>query len=179
MSAPLDNPAELHSPLPLQILLGVFGCFLVLLEGALAQWRVFFAAVPLITLGYVYYMSLFYASRLSLLAVFIIGLFAEMMFWQMFGTISTSLCIAAWIVRWRAPLLQHAEFIEIWSNFSLIVLLVSMLRLLIYGLVYVSLPDLSLLAVQMGMSILLFPVMYVVLISAASLGEILLNWTQR
>ncbi len=46
MSSPLERPAELSSPLPIQILLAIFGCFLVLLEGAFAQWQVFLPLRP-------------------------------------------------------------------------------------------------------------------------------------
>ena len=60
MTSPLDRPAELSSPLPIQILLAIFGCFLVLLEGAFAQWKVFFASAPLLVLAYVFYMNLFF-----------------------------------------------------------------------------------------------------------------------
>ena len=46
MSSPLERPAELSSPLPIQILLAIFGCFLVLLEGRLPNGRSFLPLRP-------------------------------------------------------------------------------------------------------------------------------------
>lgn len=175
MTSPLEQPAELSSPLPLQILLALFGCFLVLLEGAFAQWKVFFASAPLLSLAYVFYMNLFYANRLSIIAVFMIGIFSELMFFQMLGLNATALSLVAVITRWRSPYLIHNEFLEIWSAFSLIVLFYSGFKIFIYVLAYLDLPDLSDVFLQAGMTILLFPIFYVLMVSAAATGQIVLR----
>ncbi len=173
MVSPLERPADLDSPLPQQVLLAFFGCFLVLIEGAFAQWTVFFAAAPMITLVYIYYMNLFHASRLSVLAVFIMGLFSELMFWQALGVNATSFCLATLLTRLRAPQLVHADFLEIWSAFSLLVIFVCVFRLVAYAVFYISVPDIEAVFLQAGMTILLFPVFYVLLFSAASARKFL------
>ena len=175
MTSPLDRPAELSSPLPIQILLAIFGCFLVLLEGAFAQWKVFFASAPLLVLAYVFYMNLFFANRLSIIAVFLMGLFSELMFFEMLGMNATALALVAMLTRWRSPVLIHNEFLEIWSAFSLIVLFYSGFKITVYLLAYLSLPNLSDIFLQAGMTILLFPVFYVLLVSAASAGQFILR----
>jgi len=161
MSGPLDRPAELGSPLPVQVLLAIFGCFLVLLEGAFAQWKVFFASAPLLTLAYVFYMNLFFSNQLSIVSVFIMGLFSELMFFEMPGLNATALVLAATLTRWRSISLIHSDFIEIWSAFSLIALF--------------GLPDMRDIFVQTGMTILLFPIFYVLLVSAVSASQLILR----
>lgn len=175
MSSPLERPAELSSPLPIQILLAIFGCFLVLLEGAFAQWQVFFASAPLLVLAYVFYMNLFFANRLSIFAVFLIGLFSELMFFDMLGMSATALVLSAIITRWRSAVLIHSDFLEIWSAFSLIVLFYAAFKISVYAVIYFSFPDLSDIFLQAGMTILLFPVFYVLLVSAASAGQFMLR----
>lgn len=170
MTSPLDKPADLHSEIPIQVLLGLFGCFLVLLEGALAQWTIFFAAAPLITLVYIFYMKLFFASRLSLPVIFLIGLFFELMFWEMLGTTATAFYLAGLLTQWRAPFLTHSGFLAIWSHFCLLVVFVTLFKFIIYLLFFLSLPDMSAIFLQIGMTILLFPICYVLLKSAASTG---------
>ncbi len=167
-SNPLDRPAELDSPLPVQILLGLSGCFMVLIEGALGEWTVFYSSAPMVTLAFIFYMNLFYPSRLSILAVFVMGLFSELMFWQMLGVNATAYCMVALLTRWRASVLLHADFLEIWSAFSLLTFFVSSFELLAYVLFYFSAPDLTDIFLQAGMTILLFPVIYVLIMSAVS-----------
>ncbi|MBL6604932.1 MAG: hypothetical protein ISQ23_03455 [Alphaproteobacteria bacterium] len=175
MTSPLDRPAELSSPIPIQVLLALFGCFLVLLEGAFAQWQVFFVAAPLLVLAYVFYMNLFFSNQLSIIAAFLIGLFSELMFFETLGMNATALALVALITRWRSPILIHSDFLEIWSAFSLIVLFFSSFKMTIYLLAYLSLPAISDIFLQAGMTILLFPIFYVLLVSAASAGQFILR----
>ena len=175
MSGPLDRPAELGSPLPVQVLLAIFGCFLVLLEGAFAQWKVFFASAPLLTLAYVFYMNLFFSNQLSIVSVFIMGLFSELMFFEMPGLNATALVLAATLTRWRSISLIHSDFIEIWSAFSLIALFFSGFKIVIYAVSFFGLPDMRDIFVQTGMTILLFPIFYVLLVSAVSASQLILR----
>ena len=175
MTSPLERPAVLSSPIPIQILLALFGCFLVLAEGAFAQWKVFFVAGPLLVLAYVFYMNLFFSNQLSIIAVFLIGLFSELMFFEMLGMNATALVLVALITRWRSPVLIHSDFLEIWSAFALIVLFFSSFKMVIYFIAYLSLPAISDIFLQVGMTILLFPIFYVLLVSAASAGQFILR----
>ena len=165
---PLDRPADLQSVLPVQILCALAGLFFVLFEGALAQWSIFYGSAPSLALCYIYFMFIAYPFRLSFFAVLLMGVFSEIMFFQMLGTNSVAFIIAALVTQWRASYLSDADFIEFWGNFSLIVILVGVLKLMIYFISYFSLPDLSALLQQTGMTILLFPVFYVVLVSLSS-----------
>jgi hypothetical protein len=64
--------------------------------------------------------------------------------------------------------LRDADFIEIWANFSLIAILTGVIKILVYFISYFSIPDMSSLLQQIGMTALLFPVCYVVLVSVSS-----------
>lgn len=165
---PLDKPADLQSVLPVQVLCAVGGMFLVLVEGALAHWSIFHSSAPLLALSYIYFMQISYPFRLSLLSVLIMGLFSEVMFYQMLGTNSTAFVIAALVTQWRASVLRDADFIELWANFSIIAILTGTLKMVVYFISYFSVPDLSSLLQQTGMTALLFPVFYVVLVSVSS-----------
>ena len=165
---PLDKPADLQSVLPVQILCALGGLFFVLFEGALAHWSIFHNSAPLLALCYIYFMFIAYPFRLSLLAVLLMGLFSEVMFFQMLGANSIAFVIAALVTQWRASYLVDADFIELWANFSLIVILVGAIKLVIYFISHFSAPDLSSLLQQTGMTVLLFPIFYVVLVSLSS-----------
>ena len=165
---PLDKPADLQSVLPVQILCALGGLLFVLFEGALAQWSIFYNSAPLLALCYIYFMYIAYPFRLSLLAVLLMGVFSEVMFFQMLGANSIAFVIAALVTQWRASHLADADFIELWANFSLIVILVGTIKLVIYLISHFSLPDLSSLLQQTGMTVLLFPTFYVVLVSLSS-----------
>ena len=165
---PLDKPADLQSVLPVQVLCALGGMFLVLVEGALAHWSIFHSSAPLIALSYIYFMQIAYPVRLSLLAVLFMGLFSEIMFYNMLGTNCTAFIIAAIVTQWRAAMLRDADFIELWANFSLICILTGLIKIIVYFINYFSTPDLSSLLQQTGMTALLFPVCYVVLVSVSS-----------
>ena len=167
-SGPLDRPADLQSVLPIQVLCALGGLFMVLVEGALAHWSIFHSSAPLIALCYIYFMQIAYPFRLSLLAVLFMGLFSEIMFYHMLGSNCTAFIVAALLTPWRAVVLRDADFIEIWANFSLIAILTGAIKIVVYFISYFSIPDFSSLLQQTGMTALLFPVCYVVLVSMSS-----------
>jgi len=165
---PLDRPADLQSVLPIQMLCALGGLFVIFVEGALAHWSIFHSSAPLVALCYIYFMQIAYPSRLSLLAVLFMGLFSEIMFYHMLGTNCTAFIAAALVTQWRAVAIRDADFIELWANFSLIAILTGAIKMVVYFISYFSLPDLSSLMQQLGMTALLFPVCYVVLVSVSS-----------
>ena len=96
------------------------------------------------------------------------GVFSEVMFFQMLGANSIAFVIAALVTQWRASHLADADFIELWANFSLIVILVGTIKLVIYLISHFLTAGLSSLLQQTGMTVLLFPTFYVVLVSLSS-----------
>ena len=154
---PLDKPADLQSVLPVQVLCALAGMFLVLVEGALAHWSIFHSSAPQIALSYIYFMQIAYPFRLSLLAVLLfMGLFSEIMFYNMLGTNCTAFIIAALLTQWRAVVLRDTDFIELWANFSLICILTGIIKTVVYFISYFSMPDLSFLTAADRMTALLF-----------------------
>ena len=165
---PIENPAELNSSLPNQILILISGFILVLVESALAQWNFFYASTPLLTIGFIYYLSIFHKETLPLFSVFLLGLFSEIIFSDILGSKSTIFSIVALFTSYRSQMLIHADFVEIWSNFSLMCIIVSLFQILIYFVFYFDLPSINLILYQSGMTILLFPLIFVLLLSLSS-----------
>ena len=89
VNSPLDSPADLRSTLPTQILIALAGLFLVFLEGSLSTWSIFYASVPLPTIAFIYYMRINHPHLLSLPVILLMGVFGEMMFFDMLGVRAT------------------------------------------------------------------------------------------
>lgn len=164
---PLDSPADLQSTLPLQLLVLLAGLVLVFIEGAFARWSVFYASVPLPTIAFIFFMRLNSPHLLSLGAVMAMGLFGELMFFDMLGARSTALMLVALLTSFQAANLQHGEFIDIWSNFCLTVGVYFIFRIAVFFVFYLSFPDWNALFFQAGLTMMLFPLFFVVMTSAS------------
>ena len=132
VNSPLDSPADVRSTLPTQILIALAGLLLVFLEGSLATWSIFYASVPLPTIAFIYYMRVNYPHLLSLPVILLMGLFGEMMFFDMLGSRATGLMIVALLSQLNMASQQHVEFTELWANFCLIVLVYIIFRLAVF-----------------------------------------------
>lgn len=166
---PLDSPADLQSTLPLQLLVLLLGLLLVFIEGAFARWSVFYASVPLPTIAFIFFMRLNSPHLLSLLSVLAMGLFGELMFFDMLGSRSTALMLVALLTSFQAQNLQHGEFIDIWSNFCLTVLVYFIFRLAVFFVFYFNFPDWNAVFFQAGLTMLLFPLFFIIMTSVSHL----------
>lgn len=171
--SPIEKPADLQSSLPRILLVGIAGLLLVVLEGALAIWDVFYAAVPLTTLAFIFYLRLNFPYLLPLVTVFLMGLFGELMFADMLGSRSTALLLVAVMTSFRSASLQHSEFLDLWSNFCLIVLLYMGVRLAVFIAYYFTIPEWQPLFFQAGVTMFMFPLFFVILASLSTMmGQI-------
>ncbi len=166
---PLDSPADLQSTLPLHFLVLFAGLMLVFIEGAFARWSIFYASVPLPTIAFIYFMRLNSPHLMSLASVMAMGLFGELMFFDMLGARTTALMLVALLTTFQSNNLQHGEFIDIWSNFCLTVLVYFIFRLSVFFVFYFSFPDWNAVFFQAGLTMLLFPLFFVVMTSVSHL----------
>ncbi|MEC8744683.1 MAG: hypothetical protein ACPGU2_06185 [Candidatus Puniceispirillaceae bacterium] len=173
VNSPLDSPADVRSTLPTQILIALAGLLLVFLEGSLATWSIFYASVPLPTIAFIYYMRVNYPHLLSLPVILLMGLFGEMMFFDMLGSRATGLMIVALLSQLNMASQQHVEFTELWANFCLIVLVYIIFRLAVFFVFYFTFPDWRAVFFQAGITMFLFPFFFVVMSSiSASLSQL-------
>lgn len=135
--------------------------FLVLVERGLAQWGLFFDSAPLISFLVVAYLGLFFPALMPIGSVFLIGLFCDFLSLDPFGMRSFSLTVFYVFIRWQSEPLREEDFITIWAQISLLFMVLSGARLVIYFALNWSLPDVLSLSYQTGMTILIFPIVFV------------------
>lgn len=141
----------------------LFGCLcLVLLERGFAQWGLFFDSAPLLSFLIVGYLGLYFPALLPLGAVFILGLFGDIIGLAPLGFRSFVLPIFYMLIKWRSDSLRDEDFLAIWAQISLFLMAMSVIKLCLYIGLYFSLPDLLSLGYQTGMTILIFPIFFVI-----------------
>jgi hypothetical protein len=92
---PLERPADLQSPLPVQFLIAVAGMLLVLFEASLSQWAVFYTSVPFISLAFIFYLRMVFPRMLPLAVVFLMGILSEVISFDPLGVRTTVMLLVA------------------------------------------------------------------------------------
>ena len=90
---------------------------------------------------------------------------------DMLGVRVTAFYLVALLVTTRLVSNEHDDFISYWANFSLICIGVVLFRLLVFIVLYFNMPSISMLAFQIGVSIVLFPVFFVSTTILLSMAE--------
>ena len=141
----------------------IFGISLVIVffEIALAKWSLFFGAAPMLSLCYIFTLLLVCPQLISPITIILPSLLFELMGGDMLGVRMTAFYIVALLVTTRLVSNEHDDFISYWANFSLICIGVVLFRLMVFMVLYFTMPNISMLAFQIGVSIVLFPVFFV------------------
>lgn len=137
------------------------GLFLILLERGLGQWGLFFDSSPLLSFLIVGYLGLYFPALIPMSTVLILGFFCDVISLDPFGVRTLSLTVFYALVRWQPDPLREEDFITVWAQISLIFMVASLVRLVLYMGLYWSLPDLFALGYQTGITILIFPIFFV------------------
>ena len=98
---------------------------------------------------------------MPVLSILLIALLFELMGGDMLGVRVTAFYIAALIIRRSVAVNEQTDFIAHWANFSLICFGIVLFRLLVFASLFFVIPNLSMLAFQIGVSILVFPIFFV------------------
>ena len=155
------NMNKIHADFSKKFLIFGVGALIVLFEIALAKWSLFFTAAPILSLCYIFTVVLLRPHFMSVATIISLALLAELLGGDMLGVRVTTFYIAAIFVQKQLALNEHDDFIAHWANFSLICFGVVLLRLLIFISLYFAIPNLSMLAFQIGVTILVFPIFFV------------------
>ncbi|MDA9190861.1 hypothetical protein N9P07_05425 [Alphaproteobacteria bacterium] len=146
-----------------QFLVFGIGFVITLFELALAQWSFLFSSAPMISLCYFYILGLLRPKLLSFITVISLALLFELMGGDMLGVRVTAFYVVALMLKKRIVQSENNDFIAHWANFSLVCLAGVIFRLLMFMMIYFTQPNLSVIAFQIGISILVFPIFFVVI----------------
>ena len=156
------NMSKFHADFSKRFLTFGVGIVIVLFEIALAKWSLFYAATPMLSLCYIFTIVLLRPQFMSVVTIVLLALLFELMGGDMLGVRTTAFYIATIVVQKQLGSTEHDDFISHWANFSLICFGVVLFRLIIFIFLYFSLPNLSMLAFQIGVTVLVFPIFFVI-----------------
>lgn len=158
-----------HSEVSGQFLIGFVGVILVLFEGTLASWPVFYGAVPLLSLIFIYWMALYHSKLMPFITIFIMGLLSDILFSDLIGGRATSYMLLALFINLRMTDPQDDEFLKVWVNFVFAVMAVMLFQLIFFSVINFSIPSLSPMMFQIGVTLILFPIAYLILFAISNL----------
>ena len=130
----------------------------------------FFGSAPMLSLCYIFTLLLV-CPQLNVSDNNNFTLITFMYGWRYVGVRMTAFYIVALLVTTRLVSNEHDDFISYWANFSLICIGVVLFRLLVFIVLYFTMPNISMLAFQIGVSIVLFPVFFVSTTILLSMAE--------
>lgn len=157
--------AELDSNWPFMFLVVVFGAVLAMVEGGLALWPVFYGATPLLSLIFLYWIALHHEKYTFLLSGFLIGLTSDILYSDLLGGRATAYIAVVFIMSWRRQKLLQGEFRDIWVEFAATVTGVVLFQLIVFCALNLAIPSLTPVAFQIGVTTILFPIGYVILVT--------------
>ena len=160
-----------HADFSKKFLIFGISLLIVFFEIALAKWSLFFGAAPMLSLCYIFTLLLVCPQLISPITIILPSLLFELMGGDMLGVRMTAFYLVALLVTTRLVSNEHDDFISYWANFSLICIGVVLFKLLIYIVLYFTMPNIFMLAFQIGVSIVLFPVFFVSTTVLLSMAE--------
>ena len=143
----------------------------MLFEGTLASWPVFYGAAPLLSLIFIYWMTLYHSKLMPFITIFIMGLLSDILFSSLIGGRATSYMLLALFMNLRVTDPQDDEFLKVWVNFVFAVMAVMLFQLIFFSIINFSIPSLSPMMFQIGVTLILFPIVYVFLFAISNLLE--------
>ena len=160
-----------HAEFSKKFLIFGISLLIVFFEIALAKWSLFFGAAPMLSLCYIFTLLLVCPQVISPITIILPSLLFEVMGGDMLGVRITAFYLVALLVTSRLVSNEHDDFISYWANFSLICIGVVLFRLLVFIVLYFTMPNIFMLAFQIGVSIVLFPVFFVSTTILLSMAE--------
>ena len=155
--------AELDSDWPFQFLVVIVGMVLAMVEGGLALWPVFYGATPMLSLIFLYWIALHHEKYVLLLTGFLIGLTSDILFSDLLGGRSTAYIVMLFTMNWRRQKLLQGDFRDIWVEFAATVFGIVLFQLVVFSTLNLAIPALTPVIFQIGVTMILFPIGYVIL----------------
>ena len=157
--------SDFQSNLPKQFLVMFVATVLVLLEVGLAQWPFFYGASPLLSLIFFYFMMIYHDELMPISTVFVMGLIADLLMSDILGGRATAMMLLSYGMRVGVLRLQQSEFMDLWLGFAVSCAAVTVFQLIVFSLVHFALPSFSPLFFQLGFTLILFPIGFVIMFS--------------
>ena len=155
--------ADFQSNLPLQLLMATLGLTLVLLELAVAQWPVFYGSAPNLSLIFIYGMIIFYGKYMPIFTIFLMGINGDFLLSDLLGGRAMSFMLLAYVMQLRLARLLQSDFGQLWVDFAVSCTAVSLFQLLLFSAVNFAIPSLSPILFQIGVTLILFPIGFVLI----------------
>lgn len=155
--------AELDPKWPICFLLIVIGMILAIFEGSLAQWSALYGSTPMLSLIFLYWLSLHHEKYVLLITGFLIGLTSDLLFSDLVGGRATTYIAVTYVMDWRRQRLLQNDFRDIWFDFSVVAAAVTAFQLFIFSALNLAIPSLTPVMFQVGLTMILFPIGYVVM----------------
>ena len=165
--------ADFQSNLPKQFLIMFFGIVLVLFEVGLAQWPFFHGASPSLSLIFMYFIMIYHDELMPIISVFIMGLVSDLLMSDILGGRATAMMLLSYAMRMGILRLQQSEFMDLWLGFAVSCAAVTLFQLIVFSLINLTVPALSPLLFQVGFTLILFPIGFVMMFSVQRLLQTL------
>jgi len=155
--------ADFQSDLPLQLLTAALGLALVVLELVVAQWPVFYGSAPNLSLIFIYGMIIYHGKYMPIITIFLMGIIGDFLLSDLLGGRATSFMLLAYVMQLRLVRLQQSDFGQLWVDFAVTCVAVSLFQLLLFSAVNFAIPSLSPILFQVGATLILFPIGFVLI----------------
>ena len=144
---------------------------LAMFEGSLGLWSSFYSAPPMLSLIFLYWVALHHEKFVFLMSGFLIGLLSDILFSDLIGGRATAYIAVVFILDLRRTKLLQGDFRDIWIDFSAIAAGITLFQLILFSALNLAIPSLTPIAFQVGVTMIIFPIGYVLLTVIASMFE--------
>ena len=160
--------AELDPKWPICFLIIVIGIILSIFEGGLGLWSALYGSTPMLSLIFLYWVALHHEKYVLLITGFLIGLTSDLLFSDLIGGRATIYIAVTFAMDWRRQKLLQSDFRDIWIDFSVVTAIVVSFQLLVFSALNFAWPSLTPVLFQIGLTMSLFPIGYVIMATTSS-----------
>ena len=160
--------AELDPKWPICFLIIVIGIILSIFEGSLGLWSALYGSTPMLSLIFLYWVALHHEKYVLLITGFLIGLTSDLLFSDLIGGRATIYIAVTFAMDWRRQKLLQSDFRDIWIDFSVVTAIVVSFQLLVFSALNFALPSLTPVLFQIGLTMSLFPIGYVIMATTSN-----------
>ena len=117
----------------------------------------------MLSLIFLYWVALHHEKYVLLVTGFLIGLTSDILFSDLVGGRATVYIAVTFVMELRRQRLLQGDFREIWVDFSAVATAVAAFQFVIFSVLNLAIPSLTPVLFQVGLTMILFPIGYVIL----------------
>ena len=110
---------------------------------------------------------------MPIITVFIMGLIADLLMSDILGGRATSMMLLSYAMRMGILRLQQSEFMDLWLGFAVSCAAVTLFQFIVFSSINLAVPALRPLMFQVGFTLILFPIGFVMMFSIQRLLQAL------